>query len=282
VWFIPAIIAGLVVLGVGGWFAFGLLSGGTQSSRARAQAEAVAEFLESYNEGDLERVQRVLPVEVADEVEAAFNSGEVIGIYGEVTREWDGDVLVVTFEYADALSESLWLTADGGSRRGVVTLEQGGSNGYAYEAVVAREAGRWVLIEIDGVSVADALGGIGSLDASDDEGSGDHEYVEESNDDAGSVASGGSGNMQADNEAAECMANQEIIERVLRDYMDLEGYDDTVPLAGDLSWDHPIVADGYLEVPPSCASAPSAFYYIARDGTTSCPTGAHGYYQDEQ
>lgn len=282
-WIAPALVVGLVALGAAGWFAFGLLSGGTAAGRAKAQVETVAEYMQGYYEGDLERVQSVLPTELADEVEAAFDSGAEIGTDVEVTREWDGDVLTVTFTTADsAPSQTLRLTADGGKRRGVVTLEQGGTDGYAYEAVVAREAGRWVLVEIDGVSIGDAWAGIGALDASDEAGSGEHEYIEESNDDDGSDTSGSSGSMQADNEAAECMANQEIIESVLWDYIDQEGYDDTVPLAGDLSWDHPIVADGYLEVPPSCASARSAYYYIARDGTTSCPTGAHPYYLDEQ
>jgi hypothetical protein len=284
VWIVPVIVVGLVALGAAGWFAFGLLSGGTATGRAKAQVETVAEFLQGYNEGDLERVQRVLPAEFADEVEAAFNSGADIGIDGEVTREWDGDVLVLTFVYADTdTPESLRLTADGGEQRGIVTLEQTGTDGYTYEAVVVREAGHWVLAEIDGVSVGDALAGTGSVDASDDEESGDEEYSDDSDDSSDDSADDDSSSDSSVDPTDQemCFVNQRMIENAASEYFYAEGsnmYSDISGEIDDGSW---LIAAGHLGYAPTCPYDDS-YYWLYDDGTTGCPSDEHGYYLDEE
>jgi hypothetical protein len=267
VWVIPIIVLGVIALGAGGWFAFGILSGGSESGRARAQAEAVADFMEGYTLGDFEMIRSVVPEELHD-ILATEDVGW--GDSASVVREWDGDILrwTATSEEYD-WEDIIEITADGGKDRGIVTtIEIDGES--ETELIVEREGQRWVIVEIDGMPIRDA---VGTTDESGEEGSAESGADTEDTD-------GVTTRTFPEAEAAECMANQEIIESAVWDYAD-QGWD-TVDLAGDLSWDHPILADGYLEVPPSCASAPGAYYYIARDGTTSCPTGEHGYYLNEQ
>jgi hypothetical protein len=264
VWIVPVVIVGLIVLGVAGWFGLGLITGGTPASRARAQAETVADFMQGYYERDVAKVRRTLPAEFADEIAEAMSTEEV-DASGSVSREWDGDALVLTYTSDSgedvASGDTMRLTADGGKERGVVTLEQGGTDGYTYEAVVAREGGRWVLVEIDGTPVAEAWGFEDSDDSSDDS----------STDNGGSVGVG----------ADQCWESQSEIEMAASNYYFDASENQYTDISGEVNDDNWLVTDGWLDGAPTCPYD-GEYYYLFDDGTTGCPSGVHGYYLDEE
>jgi type II secretory pathway pseudopilin PulG len=257
VWLIPVLIVGLVVVGASGWFALSLLSGGTQSSRAKAQAEAVADLYESFSRGDGEMLKRVLPEDLADLVdEADLTVDDTL----EVSREWDGDTLVLTVSSEEYDWESVVeLTGDGDKDSAVVTAvsysdgeeEDGG------DAIVEREGKHWVVVELDGTPIRDALGLTDDSEGGDDS---DADYGDE---------------------AQQCWENQRTIEGAAQQYYAAEAENEFSDITGEVFGVNWLLQEDYLNSAPTCPYDDS-YYYLFDDGTTGCPSGMHGYYADEQ
>lgn len=261
VWVIPLVLVALIVVGAGAWFGFQLLSGGTESGRAKAQVETVAKFIESLAELDQRTLTSVLPDELADDVEAILEDQE--GSEGGIIREWDGATLLLTRTFDDESidEDTLALTADGAKERAIVTVIEGyGEDEYTTEVVLERDGGRWVIVEIDGTPVADILV---SDDGSDD--SSDYDSSE-----YGDLAS-----------AETCWENQSAIEAAASEYYFAAAENEYTDVEGDVDEYNWLVQDGYLYEPLYCPEDGSV-YYLWDDGTTSCPSGVHGYYLDNE
>jgi hypothetical protein len=253
VWIVPVLIVGLVLLGAAGWFGISLLTGGTQSSRARAQAEAVADYLEGYTAGDLEMVRGVVPEDLRDLLDA-----EEVGTDESVSvdREWDGDVLLVTATSEEYdWSTSIEVTADGGRRRGIVIVADASDEDAESEIVVEREGGRWVIVEIDGEEIGDVFG----VTSESDDGS----------------ASGSFGDA-----AQECWRNQRTLEGAAQQYYAAHADNYFEDLEGQVDDMH-LLAGVWVAQVPLCPTDGS-YYWMYDDGTTDCPSGEHGYYGNEQ
>lgn len=273
VWLVPVLIVGIVLVGAAGWFGISLLTGGTQTSRARAQAEAVADLFEGFTRGDVELLKSALPADVAEIVE---DGAITVDDSAEVTREWEGDTLVLAASSDDnEWNATIEITADGDKDSALVTVatysdgeEDGG------EALVEREGRRWVVVELDGTPVRESLGFV------DDSGDG-------SSDDSSDESSDSSSDDSSDNSSSDptdeevCFTNQRMVESAAEEYFFAAGENEYSDISGEVDESNWLVDGGYLGYAPTCP-ADYSYYWLNDDGTTTCPSGEHGYYLDEE
>lgn len=243
------IVIGILVFALlagGGWFLKGYLDDKAAQKRARAQAEAAADFVEgAFISYDSRLVAKSLSRDYADRVDEVVEGSSEDG--AKVNRKWDDDVLVLSVRDADSPYE-VSIEADGAKESAEVTLDVTGESEQSLYMTVELEGSRWVVVEFNGSSIAEMFG---------DEDS----------------SSGSSSN----SEERACQANQRTIEGAVQQYLASDEYNSIDDISGALDYSNYLIGD-YIKDVPYCPSDDSSTYYIYDDGTTDCAAGIHDHF----
>lgn len=240
-------VALFAVLAIGGFFLKGYLDDQALSKRARAQAEAVADFISgAYITFDARLVSRSISDDYADRAEEMVEGSSGDG--PRVTRSWDGDTLVLDVkDEGSPYTISIASDGDDESAQVAIDVDASGDN-QSIDAIVEAEGSRWIVVDFNGASVAEMFG-----------------------DDPSSA--GGTGG----SDEAICQANQRLIEGAVQQYLAASDANGIGDLIGDVDQSSILVGEYILDI-PRCPSDRSLTYYIFDDGTTECPSGVHDHY----